>query len=85
MKIASIAELKNNLSKFISLVEDGEEITICKQNIPIAHVVPISGNGRKNKTKLGCGKGSAEILGDLTDPLIPMKNWEMVNNNEDSA
>ena len=77
MKIANIAELKNHLSAYLSLVESGEEIEVRKRNIPIAKVIPIM-NQKKNKTVLGCGEGSVTILGDLTEPLIPEHDWEML-------
>ncbi|MBW2251903.1 MAG: type II toxin-antitoxin system prevent-host-death family antitoxin [Deltaproteobacteria bacterium] len=40
MKTANIGDLKDNLSKFINRVEQGEVIEICKRNIPIALLVP---------------------------------------------
>ena len=76
MKVANIAELKNRLSEFLALVEQGEEIEIRKRNIPIARVVPIA-RRKVNRTKLGCGAGTATILGDLAEPLIPEDAWEM--------
>ncbi len=78
MKMANIAELKNNLSKFLSLVEKGEEVKICKRNIPIARLAPIKTKEIKNHTQLGCGQGTAQILDDLTEPMIPSENWEML-------
>jgi prevent-host-death family protein len=40
MKIANIGEFKNNLSKFIGFVEQGEVVEICKHNIPVAKLIP---------------------------------------------
>jgi len=78
MKMVNIAELKNNISKILSLVEKGEEIEVCKRNIPVAHLIPVRKKNVKNQTKLGCGKGTVEILGDLTESLIPEEHWEML-------
>ncbi len=78
MKVANIAELKNNLSKFLSLVEKGEGVQICKRNIPIAHIVPVSIKKKKNYTRLGCGQGTVKIKADLTEPMIPLKKWDML-------
>ncbi len=78
MKKANIAELKNNLSKLFLLVEQGEEIEVCKRNVPIAHIVPVDRKEKKNRTQLGVGKGSAEIMGDLTQPIIPAEDWDML-------
>jgi antitoxin (DNA-binding transcriptional repressor) of toxin-antitoxin stability system len=78
MKTANIGNLKDNLSKFISLVEQGEVIEICKRNIPIALLVPHGSKKIQNRTKLGCGVGTVQINGDLTQPLIPVDNWDML-------
>ena len=75
----NIAELKNNLSKFLSIVEKGQAIQICKRNIPIARLVPWeSAKTKKNLTQLGCGQGSVKIKSDLTAPMIPEESWEML-------
>ena len=77
MKIANIAELKNRLSEFLALVEQGEEIEIRKRNIAIARVIPLR-RKRPNATRLGSGAGTVRIRGDLTEPLIPESDWGML-------
>jgi prevent-host-death family protein len=77
MKTANIGELKNNLSKFIGFVEQGEIVQICKHNVPVAKLVPNEPNKAGNHTRLGCGEGTVEIKGDLTEPLIPEESWDM--------
>lgn len=81
MKIANIAEFKNKLSEYLALVDQGEEIEIRRYNVPIARVVPILGF-EKNKTVLGCGKGTVKIKGSLTEPLIPQEDWHMLSNEQ---
>jgi prevent-host-death family protein len=76
MKVASVADLKNRLSEFLSFVERGEEIEIRKRNVPIARVVPLL-RQRANKTQLGCGARTVRVLGDLTEPIIPKGDWSM--------
>jgi prevent-host-death family protein len=76
MKKANIAELKNDLSGIIATVEAGEEVEIRRRNVPVARLVPIEVPG-PNQTRLGCGRGSAQALGDLTEPLIPESDWQM--------
>ena len=77
MKIANTAELKNRLSEYLRLVEGGEEIEIRKRNVPIARVVPLrrkpSPSGR-----LGSGAGTVKIRGSLTEPLIPLRAWDIL-------
>ncbi len=78
MKVANIAEFKNNLSKMLAVVEQGEIVEIRKRNIPIARLVPFEPPGRLNSTKLGCGRGSVQVKADLTEPMIPEEHWEML-------
>jgi prevent-host-death family protein len=77
MKIANIAELKNRLSEFLALVEQGEEIEIRKRNIAIARVIPLPPK-RPNATRLDSGAGTVRIRGDLTEPLISESDWGML-------
>lgn len=72
MKSANIADIKNNFSHFIALVEQGEVIQVCKRNVPVAKFVPASLATRKNQTKLGCG-----IVGDITEPAMSEEDWQM--------
>ena len=79
MKMANLADFKNRLSYFISLVEKGEEIEICKRNVPVARVTPLK-NHHGNKTVLGCGRKSVTFLSDdLFDPFIPEEHWDMLS------
>jgi antitoxin (DNA-binding transcriptional repressor) of toxin-antitoxin stability system len=77
MKIANIGELKDNISKFIGFVEQGEVVEIRKRNVPVALIVPHDSKKTGNYTKLGCGKATVQIKGDLTEPLIPEDTWDM--------
>lgn len=77
MKIANIAEFKNHLSSYLDAVEAGEEVEVRKRNVPVARVIPIASR-RRNRTVLGCGKGSAIVAGSLMEPLIPETDWEMM-------
>ena len=77
MKTANIGELKNNLSKFIAFVEQGETVAICKRNIPVAIMMPHHARKRENRTKLGCGLNTVKVDGDLTMPMIPEDSWDM--------
>jgi len=77
MKVANIAEFKRKLSSYLAAVQRGEELEIRKRNLPIARVVPVI-RPRPNATVLGCGRGTVEIAGDLTDPLVPESDWEML-------
>jgi len=47
MKQARIAELKNNLSRYVARVRAGETITVLDRNKPVARLVPIAKADRK--------------------------------------
>lgn len=78
MKKANIAELKNDLSRIIAVVEGGEEVEIRRRNVPVARLVPIR-TAHSNQTRLGIGRGTATVLGDLTEPMIPEEDWGMLD------
>jgi prevent-host-death family protein len=42
MTTVNIADLKNNLSKYLSKVKAGEEVLVKDRNIPIAKIIPLS-------------------------------------------
>ncbi len=74
---ASVAELKAHLSKFLAKVEKGETCLVLRHNKPIAEMVPVR-KRRRNRTRIGCAVGTVKIHGDLTEPLIPEEDWEML-------
>ena len=45
MRTVNVAELKNNLSKYLRAVRGGEEVLVRDRNTPIAKIVPLSGAG----------------------------------------
>ena len=77
MKMANIAEFKNHLSEYLAAVANGEQVEVRKRNTPLARVVPIR-RPTRNRTVLGCGRGSVVVKGDLTAPMIPGADWEML-------
>ena len=77
MKEANIGELKNNLSHYIALVEDGEEIEVSRRNRPVARIVAVK-KSPINRTQLGCGCNSVTFhVEDLTEPFIDHDAWDM--------
>jgi len=76
MTTVNIAELKDSLSQLLRRVEQGEEVTIAKRNVPFATIVPLPRHGR-NRTQLGCLAGSVQVACDLTEPAMPESDWTM--------
>jgi prevent-host-death family protein len=42
MRSVNIAELKNQLSRYLTFAKDGEEVIIRDRNLPVAKLVPFS-------------------------------------------
>jgi prevent-host-death family protein len=40
MKKASVADMKNNLSRYLAYVRGGGRVTICNRDTPVAELVP---------------------------------------------
>ena len=76
----NVAELKDRLTEFLAMVEAGGEVVVCRRNVPVARLERVKGATGKhtNRSKLGSMKGTVKIRGDLTDPLIPEDEWEML-------
>src|SRR5438445_8665449 len=53
MKQARIAELKNNLSRYVARVRAGETITVFDRNRPVARLVPIAQGDRRAALEAG--------------------------------
>lgn len=65
----NIHDVKTHLSKYIKLLISGEEILLCKHNIPIAKIVPISKTASGLKRPIGLAKGEFEVPKSFFDPL----------------
>ncbi|MBI4403574.1 MAG: type II toxin-antitoxin system Phd/YefM family antitoxin [Deltaproteobacteria bacterium] len=81
MKIANISTIKNELSKYLRYVQQGERVRILDRNQAIADIVPVTG-GPETSTKThlqkleasgiirrGTGKIPSEILTSATKSL----------------
>ena len=82
--MANVADLKSRMSKYLRLVEKGGEVVVCKRNVPLAKITSLRPM-RKNTSVPGRGKGKIKILGDITGPIIPESDWNMLNKDFDPA
>lgn len=76
----NIGELKNHLSEFLEKVESGEEVIVCKRNVPFATITSIP--QRKNRSQPGWAKSSLRILKPIDGPAIPECDWNMLNDDQ---
>ena len=63
----NLHEAKTKLSYFVSLAEKGQEIILCKRNIPIVKISALKKN--INKRPFGLAKGKIKIKDDFFEPL----------------
>ncbi len=65
MRSVNIAELKNRLSRYLTFAKGGEEIIIRDRNLPVAKLVPFSGE----TGKVGAREGIQALLDDREESL----------------
>ena len=70
---AGIKELKNNLSRYLSLVKKGEDILITERGKAIARIVQENSKSRSIRQALGplIEKGSITLPSQMIDKEIP--------------
>jgi prevent-host-death family protein len=78
MKSVNIAQVKEQLSSYLTAVESGEEIVVCRRNRPVAHIVPVDSGPLENRMRLGSAKGSVHVHCDLTAPAMKESDWGML-------
>ena len=64
----NIAEAKAQLSACLDRVQAGETIVICKRNVPIAELRPVSGSAVRPRS-FGQDVGRVIVHGGFFDPL----------------
>ena len=62
--VVNVSEAKAQLSKLLDMVYHGEEVTIAKNNLPVADLVK---HRPKGKRKLGVAKGMIKIPENFDD------------------
>jgi len=78
MKSVNVAELRGHLGEFLACVQKGEEVQVCKRNKAVARILKMPGQSGRNATKLGCARGTVQILGDIIAPAMNDDEWEML-------
>jgi prevent-host-death family protein len=65
----NIHEAKTHLSRLLERVEQGEEVTIMRANVPVAKLVAARPSGTKRE--LGWAHGEFTVPDDFDAPLPP--------------
>ena len=66
MPVVNVHEAKTHLSRLLTQVEAGEEVTIARNGTPVARLVPCR---RRGKRKFGAMKGRIALDDSFFDPL----------------
>jgi prevent-host-death family protein len=61
VRSVNIAELKNQLSKYVTFAKGGEEIVIRDRNLPVAKLVPFSAEEASEEELLLVGSGKMRL------------------------
>ena len=61
MRSVNVAELKNQLSKYLTFAKSGEEIIIRDRNLPVAKLVPFSAEGGTEEELLLVAAGKMRL------------------------
>ena len=78
MIMINIHEAKTHLSRYLEKLKNGERILLCKRNIPIAEIVPLSRPNLNQKRPIGLAKGNFIIPPAFFKPL-PQETLKMFN------
>ncbi len=66
MPVVNVHEAKTHLSRLLTQVEAGEEVTIARNGTPVARLVPCR---RRGKRKFGAMQGRITLDDSFFDPL----------------
>lgn len=64
----NIHEAKTHLSRYLKRLEQGETILLCKRNVPIAEIRPLSAQRDKSRP-VGLAKGEFAVSAEFFEPL----------------
>lgn len=63
----NIAEAKAHLSEYLNRVENGESVTLCRRNVPIAEIRPLA-HPQREERPVGIDRGMS-VPASFFDPL----------------
>ena len=61
MRSVNVAELKNQLSKYLTFAKSGEEVVIRDRNLPVAKLVPFSAEAASEEELLLVAAGKMRL------------------------
>jgi len=73
---ANIAQVKESLSAYVAVAEQGKTVVVCRRNKPVAKLVAVETSLHPNQTHLGSARNSVAVLCDLTAPAMDADEWD---------
>ena len=67
MRSVNVAELKNQLSKYLTFARSGEEIIIRDRNLPVAKLIPFSAGDASDEELLLVAAGKMRLPKESAD------------------
>ena len=64
----NVHEAKTHLSRYLNLLSKGEQIVLCRRNVPIAEIRLIK-SARTDRRPVGLAKGRFEVPPEFFEPL----------------
>lgn len=64
----NIHEAKTHLSRYLTRVEEGETIVLCRRNVPVAEIRPLT-RGSREVAEPGRWKGRIRVPDSFFEPL----------------
>ncbi|MBV9434887.1 MAG: type II toxin-antitoxin system prevent-host-death family antitoxin [Acidobacteria bacterium] len=82
MRSVNVAELKNQLSKYLRLVRIGKEIVIRDRNLPVAKLVPFNGEEASEEELLLVAGGEMKLPEEEidVDKLLKIRSGKVSGN-----
>jgi len=75
---ANIAQVKEHLSAYVTMAQQGKTVVVCRRNKPVAELIPAGDAATPNRTQSGSAPGSVVVKCDLTAPIISESDWSML-------
>jgi prevent-host-death family protein len=76
MRSVNVAELKNQLSKYLSFAKGGEEVVIRDRNLPVAKLVPFSAEDANHQELVLVAAGKLRLPCKRTRPAVCSRSGE---------
>lgn len=82
MRSVNVAELKNQLSKYLTYAKSGEEIVIRDRNLPVAKLVPFSADEASQEELLLVASGKMRLPKNSlnVDQLLKIRTGKVSGN-----